>query len=596
MKSPDKLIAVFILTIFPGVADSWGQITVKVVSFSEIKPAGFPLQFCWNSIGIDPDDNVYIAFGNNNEWAGHEEDVALFRYNFDKGEKRFIDTYNHVLDQAGNREPKEVVSKGHTDIVYMNGKMYIGTQPSPSPTEDLTEFRGSHILAYDISLDKLIDVSSGLPDGVVQKNRGLISLTSIPSMNYIVGYGNPYGDLVYYNTLSGKVDRVIDGLRLNGNITRTLIPDEMGNITYSWGWENMYVYDFQNDTTIKTGYKGGRPFWNGLAMTTDRSIAYILDPEGSVYQLDVASKELTDLGNINPYGGGVLTLFLSPDEKDLYAVPAQKPYRLIRMHVMTGEVASVYEFPAEFGSGDYTFTGNNIRDSKGRLYFSRHELRSDNENGEFDGALVILDPGFYLPENQAPGFNLPAEVYTHISTDQDTIWISEISDGDEEKQGLEIFLEKSHSRAVTSLDHAWGDEEGEACITFVPSDTGMVDVTVTLSDDGTGKSGGPKSMSRTVRIYVSESDHIFKTEEDAQVPEVFPNPAGNSLHIDFGGAKYNELLFFNLRGEQKERQLISPGADALTCNLESFDSGIWFLVFVGDKSKACMKLVIRKSH
>ena len=100
-----------------------------------------------------PNDNVYALFGGATETAS---DCALFQYNAATGKTRLVGTISQALAAAGNLHENEPIPKGHTQLPYVNGKIYIGTMGfhdavrlGSQQMEERRRRRGAHLLAYD---------------------------------------------------------------------------------------------------------------------------------------------------------------------------------------------------------------------------------------------------------------------------------------------------------------------------------------------------------------------------------------------------------------------------------------------------------------
>ena len=169
-----------------------GAVIERSIAFDDIAPAGLRLKQCWNALGMDGQERVYIGFTSRRSDA--REDFAVFRFDPSTGERRFLGTFIDVSQATGNLQPAEEIPKGHTRMLEIDGKMYMGSQgfhDFKTAIDTLPSYRGSHLYAYDPSSGKLEDVSRSLPRGVVTEHQGLIALSHAPGANLLVGLAPP---------------------------------------------------------------------------------------------------------------------------------------------------------------------------------------------------------------------------------------------------------------------------------------------------------------------------------------------------------------------------------------------------------------------
>jgi hypothetical protein len=69
--------------------------------------------------------------------------------------------------------------------------------------DTLSNYRGSHLYAYDLSSGKLEDVSRSLPNGVVTEHQGIIALSHTPGVDFLVGLAHPSSDIVLFDYKHG---------------------------------------------------------------------------------------------------------------------------------------------------------------------------------------------------------------------------------------------------------------------------------------------------------------------------------------------------------------------------------------------------------
>ena len=101
-------------------------VSAKFISFDDVKPKDLELEQSWDSMGIDNNERVYIGWTSKRKDG--REDFAIFRYDNNTGEKKFIGTLMDASAKANNLNPDEEIPKGHTKMIYVNGKMYLASQ------------------------------------------------------------------------------------------------------------------------------------------------------------------------------------------------------------------------------------------------------------------------------------------------------------------------------------------------------------------------------------------------------------------------------------------------------------------------------------
>lgn len=165
------------LSSIPGNSgDTWTEI-----SFDELVPRNMNIKECWNAMGMDNQGRIYIGFTSSR--ADGRDDFPVFRYDPRTGEKRFLGSFLDIVASAGNSYSGESIPKGHTRMIYANGRMYMGSQnfhDLKGEIDSLPTYRGSHLLAFDTVGNLWKDLSAALPGGVVTKHEGIISLNIMP--------------------------------------------------------------------------------------------------------------------------------------------------------------------------------------------------------------------------------------------------------------------------------------------------------------------------------------------------------------------------------------------------------------------------------
>jgi outer membrane protein assembly factor BamB len=387
-----------------------GAAAERSIAFDDIAPAGLRLKQCWNALGMDGQERVYIGFTSRRSDA--REDFAVFRFDPSTRERRFLGSFMDVSQAIGNLQPAEEIPKGHTRMLEIDGKMYMGSQgfhDFKTAIDTLPSYRGSHLYAYDPSSGKLEDVSRSLPRGVVTEHQGLIALSHAPGANLLVGLAHPSSDIVLFDYKHGRVQQIVPGIpwRLGNPLSREVVVTKKGKIYTYRGTEDpaqrdkvhrIWAYDLKTNASTETAYTATGGFWNGQTWTRDGETIYLATVNGELYRLDVETEVFTHLGHFLPkeeYGAGVRVdslygITLSADEKRIYGIPRRSGSggsNLYSYEIAAGAVTLVGQLEPAI------YTGSHTRDSQGNIYFARF---GDGESWEGKARLAIVHPSGFV--------------------------------------------------------------------------------------------------------------------------------------------------------------------------------------------------------
>jgi len=380
-----------------------GAVIERSIAFDDLAPVGLTLKQCWNAMGMDSKERVYIGF--TSKRSDGRQDFAVFRYDPSTGERRFLGTFMDVSQAAGNLRPSEEIPKGHTRMLEIDGKIYMGSQgfhDLKAAIDTLSNYRGSHLYAYDLSSGVLEDVSRSLPGGVVTEHQGIIALSHTPGVDFLVGLAHPSSDIVLFDHKHGRVQQIVPGIpwRLGNPLSREVVVTKKSKIYTYRGTEDpaqraevhrIWVYDLKTNGSTETAYTATGGFWNGQTWTRDGNAIYLATVNGELYKLDVGTEVFTHLGYFLPreeYAAGeridyLFGITLSADEKRIYGIPRRSRSggsNLYAYEIDKGTVTLV----GQLESGVYT--GSHMRDSRGNIYFARF----DGESWEGKARLSIL--------------------------------------------------------------------------------------------------------------------------------------------------------------------------------------------------------------
>lgn len=349
----------------------------------------------WDCTGIDPDGIIYfgITVGRKDEFKG-KEDFAVLSYDPETEELKFHGTFLDTAKEAGTLKDNEQLPKGHTQFMYYNGKMYMGSQnfhdagkfndmttvPDNQPVENM---HGGHLFALDIATGKLEDATAHLPNGVLIEHEGILQVRLIPGTSILVCMSTPSYKLVFYDLEKKEIQKTVSTIDWipNNPLSREIVF--VGDRIYVYrGVEDdvktreneypVYYYDMTKDETVKTEYTAFGGFWNGQCTTPDGKMTYLSSCTGELYSINHETYEFKHLGNLkHPEKATKInylySLCMSSDGRKIFYVPSAyvKQYGVMQYNIETGEITSLSEIPIA------VYTGNGIMDSKGRLFFAK---------------------------------------------------------------------------------------------------------------------------------------------------------------------------------------------------------------------------------
>ncbi|WP_205574716.1 NHL repeat-containing protein [Indioceanicola profundi] len=364
------------------------ELSTTVISFDDIAPEGFILQQSWNAMGMDGQGRVYIGFTSLR--PDGREDFLVFRYDPATGERRFLGSFMDASAAAGNLRSGEEIPKGHTRMLEVDGRMIMGSQgfhDFKGAIDGLPEYRGAHLYAYDIAADRLDDISSRLPDGVVVRHQGIIALSQVPGTSLIAGLTHPYSDIVLFDSKAERVEKIVPGIPWSfGNpVSREIVATSGGRIYTYRGTEDpthrgathpIWEFDPATGSMAPTPFTATGGFWNGQTWTGDGRTIYLSTVNGELYRLDTDSGEFSHLGHFLPkkdFDAGVRVnslygIILSADEQRIYGIPQTNrgwTSNLYAYEIESGAVTLVREVEQAI------YTGSHMRDGHGNIYFAK---------------------------------------------------------------------------------------------------------------------------------------------------------------------------------------------------------------------------------
>ena len=343
------------------------------VAFDDLIPGDLDVELaqCLNGMGMYDLGRIYIGFTSYRD-DGKSEDFVVFRYDPASGEREFLGTFQDVAAANNNLQEGESIPKGHTRMIFVDGVMYMGSQgfhDFKREIDDLPNFRGSHIFAYDTRNETWLDLSASLPGGVVTEHQGIVGLNILRKDGLLVGLAHPYSDLVLFDYKTNQVEKILPGIpwELGNPLSREVIVAPSGNIYNYRGTEEpfqrrerhpVWVYNSRTGEKKQTEYNMTNGFWIGQTETRDGSKVYVTTVNGQLYEFAAAAESFKDLGYMLPaedIDNGRLIQFqygptLSPDERKILFVPStlEKPQgsgELYEYEIATGKFSFVQQLP-----------------------------------------------------------------------------------------------------------------------------------------------------------------------------------------------------------------------------------------------------------
>lgn len=361
-------------------------------TFASVTPSYLTPTQCWNSLGMDDQNRLYINWTSTR--SDGREDTALFRYTHSTGAKQFLGSFIDVATRQNNIRTGEQIPKGHTRIVQVGRKLYMGSQgfhDFKGAIDTLPNYRGAHLFSYDLDTGAFDDISRGLPDGVVVKNQGIVALSYSPEHQVLVALTHPHGDIILFDPATNTIRKKVTGIpwALNKMVSREIVVTRTGKIYTYRGPEDpalrentnpVWVYDIAANTFTNTGtsLKGG--FWNGQVVSADRNTIYLSTVTGNLYKLNVTTGAFTALGSfIDPVDYDNAKKFrvmyfygieMTADEKQILGWPIISPTvgsggggtRLVSYSIPNAK------FTKQFDATVTAFTGSNHRDPQGNFF------------------------------------------------------------------------------------------------------------------------------------------------------------------------------------------------------------------------------------
>ena len=165
-----------------------------------------------------------------------------------------------------------------------------------------------------------------------------------------------------------------------------------------------------------------------------------------------------------------------------------------------------------------------------------------------------------------------------------------ITDGDEGEQTISITAESDNQALLPSVSVNYtSGTSGSLTYTPAPGADGTATVTVRVQDDGGTEDGGIDEQVRTfsVRILPTGMDGL-----STDVLEVYPNPASESLFIEFTPGEYAVLTVVDIRGSVIFNTELSPNENKFELDVSGFPPGIYMFNLTGNQSISKARFIV----
>ncbi len=513
------------------------------VSFDNLAPRGTKMKECWNAMGMDDQGRIYIGFTSSR--TDGRDDFPVFRYNPKTGERLFLGSFLDIVAAADNAKKGESIPKGHTRMVFANGRMYMGSQSFHDlkmEIDSLPTYRGSHLFAFNTAVGAFKDLSAALPGGVVTAHEGILSLNIMPEEHLLVGLAHPSSDIILYDYQAEKLVKVVPGIpwKLGNPLSREVIVAPSGNIYMYRGTENVdqlnethsvWVYNIHSGEMKDTGFQMTKGFWIGQTKKRDGSKVYINTVGGELYEFDMATETFKDLGYELPKTDNRVinynyAITLSPDETKIYYAPSiiQKAGATAG----TGKVDSGELYYYDIASGQVVFVQKlpvgiyasaDLRDSQ-NIYFAHFGSEANIWTGSprlfilrVPSEPVVTFSKMDLYANietigvTVSGANLPKTAKVMVQRQGETVWQAghQLLRIDEGRLVGSLFgLSPSMAYNIKVID---GTTEIRGSITTQPEELQFTPATVLYVDDDatTGGDGSKSKPFKTIQEGINRA-------------------------------------------------------------------------------------------
>jgi hypothetical protein len=386
----------------------------------------------WHSVGNDPYGDIYVS------GMDHSTNSALYRLSQKDDTLRWIGDAKQASTDVNNWQNGETCQKFHMHPTYHDGRIYVASTDRTDIGGDYLNTRGFHWYAYDIFLNKFIDVSAQEPTGAALPHLQIVSITVDPIRNLLYGMSNAVGFVVKHDIAKDTTINLGKPSAWNQQyiyVNRFLWCDSRGRVYISAGneraqwyagedktiYNNIYYYDVATNQMGKAqgfALQGANSTECG-AWNREHTKLYTSDDLGHLYCFDDSAQSWTYLGTPDFAGTiKVWSIQVTPNGKKLFVGRCDNAdgYSEFDLATKTSKpFFAVKDLDDKAASFDF-LTGYDSWDRDGNFYLAMHTM--------YDGIPVVLTRANPVQIKVAKGLLPELVLVTAKQTDNSTITIS----------------------------------------------------------------------------------------------------------------------------------------------------------------------------
>ena len=202
--------------------------------------------------------------------------------------------------------------------------------------------------------------------------------------------------------------------------------------------------------------------------------------------------------------------------------------------------------------------------------------------------------------NNPPTIAIPDSVYEFpFSNDWEEIIFTGVGDGDDGNQHLNYTYELSNRNTISYFNIIYNQGDDSVLIRFKPKNTGEVDVSLNITDDGGIGLGGVDSSVNQFKIKIildqTGLDEFINTSNNSCFNNlsVYPNPTNGTIDVSTTCNNINSITLINKSGQIINK--FKPGylLSENTYDFSFLSQGVYFLVFESDCCSTVRKLIVK---
>jgi O-glycosyl hydrolase len=201
---------------------------------------------------------------------------------------------------------------------------------------------------------------------------------------------------------------------------------------------------------------------------------------------------------------------------------------------------------------------------------------------------LIFPPGSVITlvadSNAGLTMNQLSDTTVAMNSGETVLEVGGISDGAGSTNGLILSIENPSAGLFSNLSVSGIGTDGKAIIRLTPAkdQTGTAKVKLTLSDN----QGTKRQV--VFYVFVINPNRVKDLHQDSFT--LYPNPARNTLKIEFSANTFREVAITDISGRFILRQSVS--SDHLSIDLNNWEKGIYIVRITGEGFSANERFVI----